>query len=880
MNIKKFLERGALSRRNLLKSFGGGIAVAAFPGCSKDDDGDALIFETADSNPPSVLPEKTFKGACRPNCWNSCMLDVTVRGDKVVRTKRARLGTDETGLNGLNEEGYYDRICLRGLSHVQRMYSPDRVYYPLKRMDDRERGDLNGFKRISWQEAMNTISGKFHEIISAYGSRAVAFITGSQAYGETTGVGPYGRLASSLNASSIASNVDMALTLGLHRVFGPDRFPFFDSNELSDMPNAQTIFVWGSNISETQVQSWHFLADALDEDKRRKIGKTGRATMVAIDPMFTVAASKADYYVSPRPGSDTVIVLAMLREIMHVRREWTDWEYLFNDTVAPFLIREDTKDFLKQSDITGSDSDNGYVGLTIDGSFSYTSPNEKGKPVFSGTYSDYDQEGDNISVSLANGGAVNVSTAYALLKNHVAEWTYDKCMEYANVNEETLKKLTELFAAPENKPVTVYPGFGTDHYSNGHHFAHALATLSCITGNVGKPGASCGLFIPFGFVLNTVPLASGGASSNIPYLQWRDVMDTGKFRGEDYPIKGLWMAGGNQISNMGDQKQNFIDGIIPKLDFIVCSEVVMTDSARYADIILPAAYWFEAPDIVAKANHPFAVINEKAVEPVGGAVSDWKITQLFAQAMDKNGAYNIYRDFAYTEEEYLAERLKGSVDYKGDPITYERLKEEKSIRYLSNLAKNGPFIFGEDGIYKGNATMRAEFYANNMNLMMLTLYYMNLGRDFTEEERAFERLPSWEKPIEAWDGPGKDDALTAKYPLAYQQEHTRWRVHSQWFHVEWLMELAGEPFVMINPQDAGDIKTGDMVKVYNDRGYALVKARVTEKMRPGQVSIPKGYQRSQFKGGGYQELTTVKYHPAAVNQAFYDARVKIEKADI
>ncbi len=903
----KFLKN--VSRRTFLKGTVATSAAVALAGCSTDDE--ALIFpETAGTVVESVVyPEETFKGVCRPNCWSSCQMDVTVRNNKVVRTKRARMGQNETGVAGLNEEGYYDRICLRGLSHVQRMYRPERILYPMKRVEGSVRGDRNGFARISWAEAIELLSSKMSSIIASEGDdpRAFAIFPVSNSYGEVTGGGPLQRLAGTMGLTAFSPTLDMAMPVGLERVFGAAKFPFFSSSELADMVNANTIFAWGTNITETQIQNWHFMADALDPRKRKKIRAGGKApanlkdkaTLITVDPMYTVVAAKSDYYVAPRVGSDTAIALGMLREIMwEHENEWIDWDYLFEDTVAPFLVKPDGT-FLREADITGAAAATGYVMWNkTDSDYEFTNiPTPQHLFGVGGTPPRHEDSyrtipaDPNFTVSDAemllevsvtlNGASTPIicKPAYLLLKESAAEWTLTKAAEYSSLSEDVIRTMANLYGDPANHPVFSYTGYGPDHYTNGHHFYHALASVACVTGNVGKPGASCGQFVPFGFAQSPVPFPVDNPSTAIPYAYVADAMENNSWGGAAYPnIKGMWVAGGNPVSNMVDQKSYFIERILDKLEFIVTSEVTMTDTCAYSDLILPACYWFESIDMVAKSNHLFFLLNEKAIEPIGSSISDWEITKRVAYALDEKMNANYSLNFAYTEEEYLKLRVDNSPMNTALPgvnpnISWDRLKEMKSLRYLSNLAGDGPYIHGEDKIYRGNNTVRAEFYSESP-------FVLGLPSDWTKE-----RIPVWENPTEAWDGDGANAALIAEYPLAYQQEHQRWKVHSQWFDAEWMDELAGEPSAYIHPTDAanyGSIVTGDTIKVSNARGFATVKAILTEKMPIGQISIPKGIQRYQFTAGGedsgcFQELTTTALHPATNNMAFYDVRVKIEK---
>lgn len=138
-----------------------------------------------------------------------------------------------------------------------------------------------------------------------------------------------------------------------------------------------------------------------------------------------------------------------------------------------------------------------------------------------------------------------------------------------------------------------------------------------------------------------------------------------------------------------------------------------------------------------------------------------------------------------------------------------------------------------------------------------------------------EHLPRFEPPLEIW--PESD--IAKKYPLAFFQEHTRWRVHTQYAEAAWLRELDPEPTVKISPADADarSIHNGDYVEIFNDRGSCVVKAVISSALPAGMLSLPKGWLPHQHKKGSPWELTHMKLNPASVNQSYFDVAVEVRK---
>ena len=339
-----------------------------------------------------------------------------------------------------------------------------------------------------------------------------------------------------------------------------------------------------------------------------------------------------------------------------------------------------------------------------------------------------------------------------------------------------------------------------------------------------------------------------------PSLVLPDVIRTGEFRGKPFPVKALYFTYSNLLHNNVDQN-TFLEKILPALDFIVATDFTMTDTARYADIVLPAAHWYEVEDItLVGASSPFMAYCEQAIEPYCEAKSNSEICRLLAEKMGV-GQY-----FTRTNREFMEEILNS--DYsKMLGITLERLMQEKAIRYLPDN-----FVAWSDRKFR-TPSGRVEFYVEDPQPRV------PLGLPHDKDRH---RLPVFEPPREAWP----DNPLAQKYPLVCINSRSRWRVHAQWSDVPLILEMDGEPTVVINPRDAASrgIESGDWVRVFNDRGRAVLKAVTSEVVRPGMVDIPKGWQRHQFREGCYQELTAMHLHADTVNQSFFDVLVDVQKA--
>jgi molybdopterin-containing oxidoreductase family molybdopterin binding subunit len=812
-DAKDVHEQSGLSRRTFLKGTAAAGVSTAVLASSSGSIVQALAEGVEQRSLAAEAEEQIFNGVCRPNCWESCRLHAHVRNGRVVKVSMAPMADPR-----------YNRICLRGMTHIQRMYHPDRLKYPMKRAG--ERGE-DKWEQISWDEAISMIVDRFTGIREEYGDSALAFLPISGNYGAVHGSGGIAvKMQNALGATAIDPCVDLAFPVGIDRVIGG--YPFMHSNEPADMANSRTIIVWGSNIAESQIHNWHFVADALEKG----------AKLVVIDPMFTSTAAKADIFVPIRPASDVALALSMMQVI--IEEDLTDKPFLRDHTVSPFLVRADTKRFLRQSDITGEAVEEGeedpFIVWDADADEAGVLA-EVANPALEGTF---EVEG------------ISVTTAFSLLKELTDQYVPEEAAKLTDVRPEQIREIARLYAT--NTPSMLYPGFGPDHYDNGQFHGHALATLAGLTGNIGKPGAGAGMFIG-GAAVNYAGIMfppDFHAGPSVPILKLRSVIETGEYNGQPHPLKALYVHCANPLSNTADQRE-WLDHILPGFDFIVVADTVMTDSARYADLVLPVAHWFEVNEVVTQGNHPIAMIQEKAVEPAYEAKSDVDIMNLIAPGL------GVGDSFTMTDAE-LIDVVLDSDALRAFDITPETLREQKSIRFMAD-----PFIYGEGGVVP-TATGRVQFYVEDPKPRL------DYGQDF---DPGAERLPYFRPPAEAWP----ENPLYEKYPLVATQEHTRWRVHTQFFNIPWLRELDPEPVIKLSPEDADarGIETGDYVEAYNDRGHVVLKAIVSSGMRPGLVNIPKGWQRNQFREGGYQELTKSYLNPVTINQSFFDVLVEVRK---
>jgi molybdopterin-containing oxidoreductase family molybdopterin binding subunit len=235
----------------------------------------------------------------------------------------------------------------------------------------------------------------------------------------------------------------------------------------------------------------------------------------------------------------------------------------------------------------------------------------------------------------------------------------------------------------------VYTNYGIDHYQNGHLWAFAALVMASLTGNIGVKGA--------GFVGNYVmymPLNYKGAF----YTNGKAA--TSKFRKPFSPGCERSGPGRQALSYQGDADILFkfheqhgpaecmVYGYSANLDFHVVIDFELTDTARYADIVLPAAFWMEVDDLRVSYNNPYMMMQEKAIEPLYESKPPVEIFGMIARKM---GLEKFFPQGV--DDTYWVKMMLDTDALRKMNVTYDRLKAEKAVRVQGTSEK--PYIRGE-----------------------------------------------------------------------------------------------------------------------------------------------------------------------------------------
>ena len=426
-------------------------------------------------------------------------------------------------------------------------------------------------------------------------------------------------------------------------------------------------------------------------------------------------------------------------------------------------------------------------------------------------------------------------------KESLKNFDLDFVEKTTGVPRDTIVEAARLFATC--KPATIIYAMGITQHSHGTDNVMAVANLAMLTGNMGRPSTGVN---PLRGQNNVQGACDMGALPNVytgyqrvdnPDIQkkfeiaWRsDLSPTPGLTltemldaAYDGKIKAVYVMGENPI--LSDADANHTEKALKKLEFLIVQDIFLTETARLADVVLPAVSFAEKDGTFTNTERRIQRVR-KAIEPVGNSKPDWWIIcQLARKMCDK--------DFDFENpSEIMEEIARLTPSYGG--VTYERL-EECGLQWPCPT-KDHP---GTPILHVGR-------------------FVCGLGKFAPLQYKPPAELPDKEYPL----------VLTTGRNLYHYHTGTMTR------KVAGLNTIEPEGVIEINPADASSlkIKDGDKVKVISRRGEVAVKAKITEKSPPKVV-----YMTFHFAESAANLLTNTALDPVAKIPEFKVCAVRIER---
>jgi anaerobic selenocysteine-containing dehydrogenase len=680
---------------------------------------------------------ETRKSVCALDCPDACSLLVQV--DESGQARKLSGDPDHPVTRGF--------LCGKVAQYLERQYHPDRLLHPLRRVGAKGEGR---FERISWEVALDEISGRLAQTVQDHGPEAILPYSYAGTMGILNGSGMDRRFFHRLGASRLnrticseAGGTGLLLSQGAKVGTEPEQFA-----------HSKFILAWGANTLGTNVHLWPFIVEA-----RRKGAK-----FYVIDPIRNRTGNAADRHFAINPGSDLALALGLIHII--VREHWCDEEYV-----------------------------------------------------------------------------CKYSSGFTELCDLAADYPPEKVAQLTGLSAADIEHLASEYA--HTQPAVIRLGYGVQRSDRGGAAVRAISALPVLTGSWRHVGGGMQLSTSGAFAFNRSALER-------PDLQWASPLKRearlvnmsllGHALNElrNPPVHALVVYNSNPAAIVPDQSRVLAGLRRPNL-FTVVLEQFQTDTADYADIVLPSTTFLEHTDLYLAYGHYYVQMARPALAPAGEAKSNVEVFRLLAERLGFTESC-----FDDTEDEMLQAALGTDSPYLRG-ITLDRLERERSVR-LAVSAPGQPFLPFADGGFR-TPSGRFEFGADSLQ--------------FTP-------------PCESRLG---DAALTSCYPLELISSKNDDSMNSTFGHRTRVDEQTAR--LIIHPADAAARQIGNkaLVVVFNHRGQCFLTAEVSTAVRPGTVAARSvRWNKRGLHGLGINQLTADRLTDLGEGPTFYSCLVEVHPA--
>ncbi|MGC1361310.1 MAG: molybdopterin oxidoreductase family protein [Silvibacterium sp.] len=704
----------------------------------------------------------TVHTVCSHDCPDSCGVLVTI--DEAGRATRVEGDPSHPVTRGF--------LCGKVAKYLDRVYSPDRLLYPMRRRAGVPKGllpqgrETEAFERIGWEEALDTIADRLQKISDKYGPESIL----PYSYAGTSGVLGYGSMDRRFFHRLGASQLDRTIcsTAGgdaLLSVYGRKL-----GTDTEDFSEARYIVAWGANIHGTNIHLWPFVEEA------RRNG----AKLVVIDPYQTKTARLADWHIAVNPGTDAALALGIMHIL--VRDSLYDREYVAQHTHGFEQLKERASEYLPE---------------------------------------------------------------------RVAAWT--------GVSVADIERLAHEYATVT--PAVIRLNYGIQRSENGGASVRAVTMLPALTGAWKRRGGGLQLSTSGAFPWDKQTIERPDLMSAGPLGRTSRVVNMARLGHAltelDNPrVQAMFVYNSNPAAIAPDQAE-VLRGLAREDLFTVVHEQFFTDTADYADIVLPATTFLEHKDVQGAYGHYYVQISNQAIDPLGEARSNvWLFSQLaqrmgFTEPCFEDTPDELIEQAMWggkTQPAWLAGITPAALDEAGGHI---RLKFESEARGEKFL----PFAGGRFGTPSG----KVEFYSEAL------------------AGQGLDPLPGFVPPAESRHGD------VGAYPLEFLPRKADNYMNSTFANLpaHQKMEKGHAATLEMHAVDAAErgIANGDMVQIFNARGSIELTARIG-------VTVPKGVVASRLSwnklsGGGHNVnlLTSQRLTDLGGGPTFYSTLVEVRKRE-
>lgn len=700
---------------------------------------------------------RTHFGACPHDCPDTCAMIYEVEDEKLVSVKG-------------NKEHPMTRgtLCVKVKDYEKRHYHPDRLLYPHKRIG--KKGEKK-FERISWEEAINTIHSKWVKIIDEYGPQAILPFSylGNQGlvHGLNGGDSFFNKLGATVCERTFCGEGSCTAWLS---TIGPTA-----GVDPESYIHSKYIVIWACNSVSTNLHHWAIVQDA----------KKKGAKVVVIDSYKSRTAKQADWHLSPKPGTDGALAMAIINHII-------------------------------SNDLTDKD----YIDKYTDG--------------------------------------------FEELKSHVSDKTPEWASKITGVNKEDIEKLA--FELAKNQPAAIRIGVALERHHGGGQTIRAVTCIPGLTGAWKHVGGGITQFPvwehPYKFDVICRPDLIPEGTRVVNALQLGRAL-LGENIDKNLPIKSMMCWNANPVTQ-SPETEKIVEGLQREDLFLVSAEHFISDTASYADILLPASMGAEHEDIILSWGHLYLTYNEKCLEAPGEAKPNYEIFRLLA------------KKFGFNEDQFTwsdDECLENYVDWNApacNGIDLNYLKQNGYARLDVGTKDNR--VPHKEGNFP-TPSGKCQLILRDVNNFVAAPF-----RQMYEGFQPGQPLPALPDYVPPRESPEDNKKLAEKYPLNVISPKSHAFLNSCYANMEGKQKTQGDQFVLMNKVNAKqrNINDGDMVKVFNNRGSYEGVLRLTDDVNPGIIVSTLGYWRQHNKGT-VNSISSAEFANMGNAPTFSDNLVEVTK---
>jgi anaerobic selenocysteine-containing dehydrogenase len=437
------------------------------------------------------------------------------------------------------------------------------------------------------------------------------------------------------------------------------------------------------------------------------------------------------------------------------------------------------------------------------------------------------------------------ATGYQELADHVSAWTPARAADVCGLTVSEVESLATLYAT--GGPAFIRTLIGAEHAAQGGQFFRTLTMLPVLIGawkhRGGGYARSVGTYSEG--ALTSLSRTSLGAAGVRRPLQQNHI---GRWLTDETlepPVKALLITGANPVVSIPNAEL-IREGLEREDLFTVVHEQFLTDTARYADIILPATTQIEAIDVMPSWGSPHVTWNNAAIEPMGEAVSNTELFRRLATAL------GMHDPLLHESDEQLCVSLFDNVGDRLDGVTAEHARRAGTVavRLEGQRYEHGGFATADGKVALASSAAES----------------LGLGR-----------LPDWQRTPESF----ADTSASTQFPFVVlsPKTHTRF-LNSSYSHLPGHGDREGGPFVEIHPDDvvALGVSESEVVRVHNDRGSVTVPVKISQRVRPGVIAVPYGWgSAGHGEHASANSLTNDKLVDHGGGVAYNDTRAAISR---